>query len=116
MLNGQKPFEAGIEFYVGHLDILKAQNWLLKDMAMQMVAISSRKLCAIGYDRQRILQVQLDDGNTLQYNGVGEGTWSRLRNSSSPWSFYRDNIEEEVTVKNVSAEAPSNINALEELF
>jgi len=42
-------------------------------MAMEMVAISSGKLRAIGYDgRQRILQVQLDDGKTLQYNGVNE--------------------------------------------
>ncbi len=45
----------------------------------------------------RLLQVQLDDGSTLQYSGVGEGIWQRLSSSGAAWSFYRDNIEEEFT-------------------
>jgi len=40
-----------------------------------------------------LLQVQLDDGNMLQYSGVGEEAWRRLSNSGSTWSYYRDNIE-----------------------
>ncbi len=84
---------------------------------MEMVAISSGNIGAIGYDsRQRILQVQLNDGRTLQYSGVGEDTWRRFRHSSSPWSFYRDNIEEEFSVKSVSGKAQSGKNPLDELF
>lgn len=84
---------------------------------MEMLTISSGSLSAIGYDsRARILQVQLKDGRTLQYSGVGEETWRRLRNSGSPWSFYRDNIEEEFAVKSVSGKAPSAKNPLDDLF
>lgn len=73
---------------------------------MEMKKISSGKLRAIGYDaRQRLLQVQLDDGTMLQYSGVGEEAWRRLRTASSPWSDYRDNIEEAYTVKAVKADA-----------
>ncbi|MDO8208138.1 MAG: KTSC domain-containing protein [Gallionella sp.] len=70
---------------------------------MEMKKINSGKLRAIGYDAShRMLQVQLDDGSTLQYSGVGEDAWRRLSNSGAAWSFYRDNIEEEFTAKRVS--------------
>ena len=70
---------------------------------MEMKKINSGKLRAIGYDaRARLLQVQLDDGSTLQYGGVGEGTWRRFSGSGAAWSFYRDNIEEEFAAKRVS--------------
>ncbi len=69
---------------------------------MEMKKISSGKLRAIGYDsRARVLQVQLDDGTTLQYSGVGEEMWRRLSSSGSAWSYYRDNIEEEFTARRV---------------
>ncbi len=46
---------------------------------MEMKKINSGRLRAIGYDaRTRMLQVQLDDGSTLQYGGVGEDIWRRL--------------------------------------
>jgi len=84
---------------------------------MEMLPISSGKLCAIGYDsRERTLQVQLNDGRALQYSGVGEETWRRLKNSGSPWSFYRDNIEEEFAVKRVPEKATSSTNPLDDLF
>ena len=84
---------------------------------MDMLTISSGKLSAIGYDpRERTLQVQMSDGKTLQYSGVGEETWRRLRSASSPWSFYRDNIEEEFAVKSVSGKATSGNNPLDDLF
>lgn len=39
---------------------------------MEMKKINSGKLRAIGYDaRTRLLQVQLDDGSTLQYSVCG---------------------------------------------
>ena len=60
---------------------------------MEMKKINSGKLRAIGYDVcARLLQVQLDDGNTLHYSGVSEDTWRRLSASGAAWSFYRDNI------------------------
>jgi hypothetical protein len=84
---------------------------------MEMKKINSGKLRAIGYDaRARILQVQLDDGSTLQYGGVGEDTWRRLSSSGAAWSFYRDNIEEEFAAKRVSGRAVAGENPLDELF
>jgi YD repeat-containing protein len=91
-----------------------------KENAMEMTRISSGKLRAIGYDaRDRILQVQLEDGTTLQYNGIGNDLWRRLRDSTSAWSFYRDNIEEDFASQRVSGRPPSSgprKNPLDELF
>jgi hypothetical protein len=84
---------------------------------METKKINSGKLRAIGYDaRARILQVELDDGSTLQYGGVGEELWRRFSTSGSAWSFYRDNIEEEFAAKRVSGNAPAKKNPLDELF
>ncbi len=84
---------------------------------MEMKKINSGKLRAIGYDaRARTLQVQLDNCDTLQYGGVGEDIWRRLSSSGSAWSFYRDSIEEDFTVKRVSASAPAGKNPLDDLF
>lgn len=84
---------------------------------MEMKKINSGKLRAIGYDaRARLLQVQLDNGDTLQYSDVGDDLWRRLSSSAAAWSFYRDNIDEEFTVKKVSASAPEGKNPLDELF
>lgn len=84
---------------------------------MEMKKISSGKLRAIGYDaRARLLQVQLDDGSTLQYSNVGEEIWRRLSTSGSAWSYYRDNIEEEFSAKRISANAPAGRNPLDDLF
>lgn len=84
---------------------------------MEMKKINSGKLRGIGYDaRAHLLQVQLDDGSTLQYSGVGEDAWRRLSSSGSAWSYYRDNIEEEYTVKRVSGSAPSGKNPLDDLL
>lgn len=82
-----------------------------------MKKINSGKLRAIGYEADtRILQVEMDDGRTLQYSGVGEETWRRFSNSGAAWSFYRDNIEEEYAVKRVSSSAHNDLSALDELF
>jgi hypothetical protein len=84
---------------------------------MEMKRINSGKLRAIGYDaRARILQVQLDNGDTLQYSGVGEDIWRRLSSSAAAWSYYRDNVEEDFTVKKVSASPPGGKNPLDDLF
>ena len=84
---------------------------------MEMKKINSGKLRAIGYDaRARVLQVQLHDGSTVQYGGVGEDTWRRFSSSGAAWSFYRDNIEEEFTAKHVSGSAAVGKNPLDDLF
>lgn len=84
---------------------------------MEMKKINSGKLRAIGYDsRARMLQVQLADGSTLQYSGVGEEAWRSFSSSGAAWSYYRDNIEEEFTAKRVSGSAPTDKNPLDDLF
>lgn len=88
---------------------------------MEMKKINSGKLRAIGYDaRARMLQVQLDDGSTLQYSGVGEESWRSLSSSGAAWSYYRDNIADEFLAKRVSsnnsASTPAGKNPLDELF
>ncbi|GAB4114996.1 MAG: hypothetical protein Fur0026_00210 [Sideroxydans sp.] len=89
----------------------------MRQTRMEMKKINAGKLRAIGYDtRTRILQVQLDNGDTLQYLGVGEDLWRKLAGSAAAWSFYRDNIEEEFTQRKISAHAPAAGNPLDALF
>ena len=58
-------------------------------------------LRAAGYDeRTRKLVVELTSG-TLEYTGVPSEVWRRLSTSSSPWSYYRDNVEEEYSARRV---------------
>ncbi|MEW6645905.1 MAG: KTSC domain-containing protein [Pseudomonadota bacterium] len=84
---------------------------------MDMKPINSGKLRAIGYDaRERLLQVRLDDGTTLQYSGVGDEVWRRLSASGAAWSFYRDNIEEQFAAQRVASASAVDTSALEALF
>ncbi|MEW6021553.1 MAG: KTSC domain-containing protein [Pseudomonadota bacterium] len=63
---------------------------------MEMKKINAGKLRAIGYDpRERTLRVEFDDGSAIDYAAVGTEVWRKLSSSGSPWSYYRDNIEEE---------------------
>lgn len=53
-------------------------------------------LHAIGYDEQtRTLQVQLDNGMSLQYCGVDNDFWRQLSNSETTLGDYCDNAEKE---------------------
>ncbi len=87
---------------------------------MDMKKINAGKLRAIGYDaRTRVLQVQLEDGSTLQYSGVGEAIWRNLSSSGAAWSYYRDNIAEEFTAQRLSGNSSSTSagkNPLDDLF
>jgi hypothetical protein len=87
---------------------------------MEMKQISSGKLRAIGYDaRTRRLRVQFDDGSALEYDGVGAEIWRRLSTAASPWSIYRDNVDEEFTARRVTtadSAAESKKNPLDDLF
>ena len=46
----------------------------------------------------RKLVIELTSG-TYEYQGVPSEVWRRFSDASSPWSYYRDNIEEEYTAK-----------------
>jgi hypothetical protein len=85
---------------------------------MEMKKISSGRLRAIGYDdRARLLRVQMDNGTTLEYSGVGRDIWQRLSTSASPWSYYRDNIEEEFSARQAPSQAAgAKGNPLDDLF
>jgi hypothetical protein len=86
---------------------------------MEMKKINSGKLRAIGYDaRARILRVEMDDGTLLDYTGVGQEIWRRLSTAGSPWSIYRDNIEEEFTASRATTAdfATPKKNPLDDLF
>lgn len=87
------------------------------DATMEMKKTNSGSLRAIGYDaRARALQVQLDDGSTLQYSGVGDDVWRRLSSSAAAWSYYRDNVEEEFSAKHISGSAAAGKDPLDEFF
>jgi hypothetical protein len=87
---------------------------------MQIKKVSSGKLRAIGYDAaKRRLRVQMDDGSVLEYDSVGAEIWRRLSDSSSPWSIFRDNVEEEFTARRVAtadSSTDSKKNPLDDLF
>ena len=69
---------------------------------MEMKRLSGGNLRAAGYDeRNRVLVVELNAG-TFEYSGVTADTWRRFAGASSPWSFFRDNIEDgEYPVKRI---------------
>lgn len=84
---------------------------------MNMTPIQSGKLRGVGYDaRSRTLRIELEGGVLIDYANVGEEIWRRLSNSSSAWSYYRDNVEEEFAGKRVSARADDRKNPLDDLF
>jgi hypothetical protein len=69
--------------------------------AMEMKRLSGGNLRAAGYDdKNRVLVVELTSG-TFQYAGVTAEMWRRFAGASSPWSFFRDNIDEEYPAKRI---------------
>ena len=68
---------------------------------MEMKRLSAGNLRAAGYDGvRRTLVVELTSG-TFEYGGVSADTYKRLVSASSPWSFFRDNIDEEYPAKRI---------------
>ncbi len=66
---------------------------------MEMKRMSGGGLRAAGYDeRNGRLVVELTAG-TFEYSGVSPEVWRRFSTASSPWSYFRDNIEEEFPAK-----------------
>jgi hypothetical protein len=68
---------------------------------MEMKRLNGGSLRAAGYDpREQLLVVELTAG-TFQYAGVSPEVWRRFSTASSPWSYFRDNIEEEFAAKRI---------------
>lgn len=55
-----------------------------------------------GYDRSaRVLEIEFDNGSILQHTAVGEEIARRFLSSSAPASYYKDNIQEEFSIRRV---------------
>jgi len=68
---------------------------------MEMKRLAGGNLRAAGYDAaRRVLVIELVSG-TFEYGGVSADTYRRLTAASSPWSFFRDNIDEEYPAQRV---------------
>jgi len=69
---------------------------------MEMKRVSAGSLRAIGYDESnRLLRVEMSGGQLVEYSGVSSDTWRRFSTASSMWSFFRDNIEENYSERQV---------------
>jgi hypothetical protein len=62
---------------------------------MEMKRLTGGNLRAVGYDERRLVLVVELTAGTFEYGGVSADTYRRLAGASSPWSFFRDNIDEE---------------------
>ena len=68
---------------------------------MEMKRMSGGSLRSAGYDeREKKLVVELTAG-TFAYMGVTPEVWRRFSTASSPWSYFRDNIEEEYAARRI---------------
>jgi hypothetical protein len=63
---------------------------------MDRKKVNSSKIRSIGYDeRNRFLEVELNDGSVFQYAGVSPEVHRRFTSAPSIVSYYKDKIEEE---------------------
>jgi hypothetical protein len=71
-------------------------------MAIERKPIRRGGIRSAGYDRNaRVLEIEFDNGSVIQHTAVGEEIARRFIASSSPGSYYKDNIQEEFTVRRV---------------
>jgi len=69
---------------------------------MDRKKVSSSSIRAVGYDeRNRLLEVEFNDGRVNQYSGVSAEVHRRLISAPSIVSYFRDNVEESFTAKRV---------------
>ena len=65
-------------------------------MAIERKPLRRGGIKSAGYDRaSRTLEIEFDNGSIVQHTAVGEAIAQRFLSSSSPASYYKDNIEEE---------------------
>ena len=76
---------------------------------MQRKRLHGGLLKAAGYDeKRRVLQVELANGQLLEYAAVGREIARLFLESGTPWSYYRDNIEEEFTARPAGRATPGD--------
>ena len=69
---------------------------------MDRKKVSSSSIRSIGYDeRDRVLEVEFNDGRINQYSGVSAEVHRRLISAPSIVSYFRDNVEESFPAKRV---------------
>lgn len=69
---------------------------------MDRKKVNSSAIRSVGYDeRNRVLEVEFNDGRINQYGGVSPELHRRLVSAPSIVSYFRDNIEESFTAKRV---------------
>jgi len=71
-------------------------------MAIERKPIRRGGIRSAGYDRaNRVLEIEFDNGSVIQHTAVGEEIARRFLASSAPASYYKDNIQEEFTIRRV---------------
>ena len=69
---------------------------------MDRKKVSSSSIRSVGYDeRNRVLEVEFNDGRISQYSGVSAEIHRRLISAPSIVSYFRDNIEESFPAKRI---------------
>ena len=69
---------------------------------MDRKKVNSSSIRSVGYDeRNRVLEVEFNDGRVNQYSGVSAEVHRRLISAPSIVSYFRDNVEESFTAKRV---------------
>ena len=64
--------------------------------------VGSSSIRSVGFDeRNRVLEVEFNDGRVNQYSGVSAEIHRRLMSAPSIVSYFRDNVEEAFTAKRV---------------
>ena len=67
---------------------------------MDRKKVSSGSIRSVGYDeRNRVLEVEFNDGRINQYSGVSAEVHRRLISAPSIVSYFRDNVEESFPAK-----------------
>lgn len=69
---------------------------------MERKKVSSSAIRSVGYDeRNRVLEVEFNDGRVNQYAGVSPEVHRRLMSAPSIVSYFRDNVEESFAAKRI---------------
>lgn len=69
---------------------------------MDRKKVSSSKIRSVGYDeRNRLLEIEFNDGSVYQFTGVSPEVHRRLMAAPSIASYYQDKIEEEFPRKRI---------------
>ncbi|MEW6513618.1 MAG: KTSC domain-containing protein [Pseudomonadota bacterium] len=87
---------------------------------MELKKIRAGRLRGIGYDEKaRVLRIELDNGELLEYDRITLEMWRRFSESTAPWSYYCDNIQDELTPHRATGAASSGApkkNPLDDLL